>query len=724
MKKRFLRILPLLCVSSVAAVVIGLACADGNWPEYGSSAFTPEAFTDSSYSPFFLSDQAYYRIGYDTPADERFKDANVSEWSGWLKGSVADSLIAQLLYDSSPTNIDSLLKALPLTAATRNRAAFKEFISYLRKAKQSERYASYAIENWWDYSQNRRSVDTKAAQQMSAQWKSSLGSQKDPFLRQRIIFQLVRAYYFAGDYPAAVQAFENSRASMPADRMYYRSLSYAAGALYKQQQYAKANYYYSLVFAGSPELRPSAHFSFHPQEEADWQKSLALCRNSTEKTTLWQMLGISYGDEMRSIKAIHELEPGSDKIDLLLLRWINKFENSDRFFRSPGTGDNSYDTASRAQIPIIRRIADAGNTRNPVLWQMAAGYLSMLTGNFKEADERFARAEKTGSSNRLFSAQLRLLKLSRKLMDTRTMTPVLEKECLPDLQWLTALKLGDDELRYADLRDKIRQELSARYRAQGDRLKAECFVHSSDYFADSTRTDRFLQFLQKKDKTPYEAFCATLTRFTPEDLYEYKAITAAFHTNLPVAISLMEKAGEAGTYTLPGNPFNARINDCHDCDHAAVQKVKYSNLSFLQKLQDMQTAVSRNNDVYNNARLLGNAYYNITHFGNARAFYESGIIGEGFSQPDFIDAVFRSMLTDMEPAIRYYRLALRAATNDEQRAQIQYLLAKCQRNQWFMQRPETETRDFTDWEGFRQLRLLAQTRYYQDVIRECGWFKP
>ncbi len=731
MKKRFSKILPLLSISSLAAVVIGLACAGGDWPEYGSSGFTPEAFADSSYSPFFLSDQAYYKIGYDVPADDRFKDANLQEWSAWLKGAAADSVVSKLLYQTSSKNIDSVLKALPLNAGTRNNSRFKNFISYLRKAKLSERYASYSIDNWWDYSEKKRTIDTQTASQMITAWKAALQTQKDIFLRQRIIFQLVRANYFAGNYAAALQVFEANKAQMPSDRMYFRSLAYAAGALYKQKQYAKANYYYSLVFAGSPEQRPSAHFSFHPQDEADWNSALALCKNNAEKATLWQMLGISYGDEMRSIKAINQLEAGSDKMDVLLLRWINKFEQSDDFFSDPNSyRQRAYDTAGRQQIAVIRQIADNSQPKNAPLWQMGAGYLSMLTGNYKDADQRFSKAAKIGSTNSLFTAQLRLLTLSRKLFASTTMTKALEQECLPDLQWLMNIDNPEQneptgaDFRYSDLRGKIRQEISARYRKQGELIKAECFVHSSDYFADSLRTDQFLQFLQKPGKTPYEQFCVSINRFSAEELYEYKAIVSALKTNLPQAIAFMEKAGKAQAFELPGNPFNARINDCHDCDHAAAQKVKYSNLQLLKKLQDMQMAIAQNKDVYNNARLLGNAYYNLTHFGNARAFYESAVMGEGFSQPEYIDSVFRPMLTNMLPAIKYYQIAFGAATNNEQRAQMQYLLAKCQRNQWFMAKSENDTRDFINWDGFNQLRQYTDTKYYQEVLKECGWFRP
>ena len=139
--------------------------------------------------------------------------------------------------------------------------------------------------------------------------------------------------------------------------------------------------------------------------------------------------------------------------------------------------------------------------------------------------------------------------------------------------------------------------------------------------------------------------CASLSVKKLEDLLEFQAISLTYSDSLDVAVSLMEKAGAGAATVLPGNPFNGRIQDCHDCDHEAAQKIKYSKLSFLKKLQEIKAKINKGEDVYMNAILLANAHYNITHFGNARVFYEGRVLGESHSDPYFIDSAFRKMLT-------------------------------------------------------------------------------
>lgn len=119
-------------------------------------------------------------------------------------------------------------------------------------------------------------------------------------------------------------------------------MAYCAGAYYRQKNYAQANYYYSLVFAAGDKLKTVAHFSFHPQEESDWNKTLQLARNNSEKATLWQLLGIHYADEARSIQAIYGLDPKSPRTDLLLTRLVNKIEQTDIYKYFPELDDDSW----------------------------------------------------------------------------------------------------------------------------------------------------------------------------------------------------------------------------------------------------------------------------------------------------------------------------------------------------------------------------------------------
>jgi hypothetical protein len=238
-------------------------------------------------------------------------------------------------------------------------------------------------------------------------------------------------------------------------------------------------------------------------------------------------------------------------------------------------------------------------------------------------------------------------------------------------------------------------------------------------------------FLLKKDKTAYEQICEKLYAFKAEDIFEYQAIQQVFAHDLTAAMTLLVRAGDKAHYKLMGNPFNGKIHDCHDCDHAAYKGNAYTKMSLLQKMKAMQDMVNKGEDVYNNALLLGNAYYNITHYGNARLFYESAILGTGHYSPFAIDSAFKKMLTSMQWASAYYNKALAAATTNEQRARCTYLLAKCERNEWYNKYVYTKSEysynsDMLNLKAMTQFKALQQykdTKLYGEVIAECGYFK-
>ena len=235
------------------------------------------------------------------------------------------------------------------------------------------------------------------------------------------------------------------------------------------------------------------------------------------------------------------------------------------------------------------------------------------------------------------------------------------------------------------------------------------------------------------------------------DIYESRAIYAFYEDNISKAIAELKKVPfqeedvynevtqrmekkkiKLSDYILPANPFNGFIKDCNDCQHAMPQKVKYSKLSFLEKVKEMQGKITKGEDVYNNALLIGNAFYNASYFGSIRAFYYNRIIGEyglGISQENL------GVLLSMQHAKKYYLLAQKHATTDEQRAKMAYLLAKIERNEFYTEeyfsKPDNywfgadyDDALFKDWKGFQELRnKYRHTQYYKEVIRECGYFR-
>jgi hypothetical protein len=744
--KRYSIILISICVIGTG---VALACAGDAGPEYGTSNFTPEVFVDSAYSPFFYSINFYYGIGHDENHDMRFNTSNIAEWSGYFSNKYPSAGFLYLLELSPASSIDSAaswlngnisvlpdsLKSLNLFS-NRNDKKVKAFIHYLSLAKSSEDFAANNRVNSWDYDPKKKKTITIDVTRLNNDLKEGFIAAKDPFLKERYWFQLVRSYFFNGSPEEAISLFDSQEKQFPHNKMYYRTLAYVAGVYYRKKEYGKANYYYSRVYDGCDELKTVAHYSFHPQEEKDWQTTLSLCRNNDEKATLWQMLGVFYSDEKRAIGEIYRLNPKSDKLDLLLSRAVNGAEQ--RMI----TGLNNYyavdrahDTADNRLIPLITGIADAANTGKPWIWQLSAGYLNMLDGKYANASLYYSRAEKTMPRDLKPQYQLRLLKLLNNVVGAKTIDNRLENEWRPDLEWLWGCSTSTDpQLRCEDAFAWIRKIMALKYKKQNALVKSECFTSTNLFYLDNRNVEEMKTFLNKPGKTSYEDFCARLSANKLTDLNEYQAIRLCFEDRTEEAIARMKEAGGSATTDLPGNPFNGRINDCHDCDHAAPQKIKYSKNALLLKIKEMKDKIAGGQDIYTNSILLGNAYYNLSHYGNARAFYECKILGSGQSDPFIIDSVFRPMLTDMKLATKYYTQALNAAQTGEQKAKCQYMLAKCQRNEWYNHTIYTDQKnqygsndthrpDFIAWDGFKALNQYSNTQYYKDLIKECGYFR-
>ncbi|MEO6314862.1 MAG: hypothetical protein ABIU63_14910 [Chitinophagaceae bacterium] len=723
---------------------IAFACADGWGEEYGVSNFSPEIFVDSAYSPFFYSSMFYYKINFEENQHSRFNDKNVQEWAGFFKGLVSKDALQYFLQTATDASIDSAArwvagKSAPMPLSVQSFNALKQnnslqltaFFNYLQLAKKSEAFALNDIQEPWNTDSTAPKKTYAGAAALNRDLLTAFSKTTDAFLKERIWFQLVRSYFFNGNPQQAIDLYTSTEKSMPHNDIYFRTLAYTAGAFYKLRNFSKANYYYSLAYDGCDALKTVAHYSFHPQEEKDWNATLALCRNNDEQATLWQMLGVFYADEQRAISEIYRLNPLSDKLDLLLGRAINKYEQKFTY-RGDAPSYMPFDTSAASKLPaLVTKIATAANTRTPWIWEMAAGYVNTLDQKYAAAAIWFARAEKSIPAKKEAQAQLRLLKLINNVGQAKRIDASLEKSILADMEWLKNFDASTmPELRYRDAFEWIKQKLAAKYLQQKEWVKSECFYSQSAFYATNKNVEALKIFLGKINKTPYEKLCAAFCVTSIADLFEYQAVQLTYADSIDVAIGKMLKAGPAAAYVLPGNPFNGRIQDCHDCDHAAAQKIKYTKLSLLQKIKELKDKLNAGTDVYSNALLLANAAYNISHFGNARFFYEGKIIGLSPSSPTSIDSVFRSMLTGMEVASKYYNLCLQYAATDEQKAKCQYMLAKCQRNAWYFTTIYKEDNPYSDkpvdfiaWDGFKALKQYSNSQYYKEVIKECGYFK-
>lgn len=275
--------------------------------------------------------------------------------------------------------------------------------------------------------------------------------------------------------------------------------------------------------------------------------------------------------------------------------------------------------------------------------------------------------------------------------------------------------------------------LSLLLEAKGDKVFSEIFNPSKDFYHSSENIESMKNLMLKKNKTGFEKLALKIYKVNISDISKYQSKLFTFQDNLDKAISLMQLAQSKKVKSLSTNPFNSFINDFKDYEFTNPQNYDYTKLSFLLKMKEMESKIAKNEDVYNNSLLLGNAFYNISYFGNARAFYDGRIINESHSSTWDMDSVNYKIFTDCTLYIKYYQKAFDNATNKEQKAKCTYMLTKCERNDYYNMHLFNLPDDyenynkagyFVSWEGFKKLKAdYSDTKYYKEVIEECGYFR-
>src|SRR5690606_25667528 len=124
------------------------------------------------------------------------------------------------------------------------------------------------------------------------------------------------------------------------------------------------------------------------------------------------------------------------------------------------------------------------------------------------------------------------------------------------------------------------------------------------FYKDQTQSEAMERFLLSDKRSAWQDIFVGIYPYKLADIYESRGIYLFYQDKIDEAIAEFEKIPpfERRQYNwrtekyetetvdykaleLPGNPFNGKIKDCNDCDHQAKQSVKYTMLSFLQKVK-------------------------------------------------------------------------------------------------------------------------------------------
>ncbi len=741
MGQYFKKCVILFSVFITSCIVIIIACSDIDFTYY--SHFSPEVSDiDSSFEPMFISEELFYNYSEFEYYSQRFNTNIIDEWSVYLEDRIPIKEIEYFLLDNNSTkeinelyaNVQNSNKSGILNSRfSVIDSKVKGFIQFLYYAKQIEAISLQQL-GVWDIEQGMKR--NYASPEIIAELENRYHIESDPFLKNRYWFQVAKAKYYSIDKSSIISFFDKTKETVKKNNLYYRALSYVAGAHYKQRNYTLSNYLYSIVYYNCKEMRSIAAYNFHPQEQSDFDSSLQLASNKNEKIALWTLYGY-YADELKAIREISKLDTKNEHIDFLLAHFINNEEkrlNSEAELKNAVEYKNILkENVNPEAVLLIDSIARQENTSRPFLWYMGAGYFQILAGNYKLADLYLEKSSKLISNKPLAVNQIRLLQLVNNILRIDSITKQHEEKLVSELDWLYNKCPNDStkSFRYNHTVSWSKYYLSSLYKSQGNHVFSEILDPSTNYYINQNNIDKMIEYFTKKDMSSWDSIIIGQYAFTLSDLYDYVSIknTYIYPENLDKAIYYMELSQHSND-TLDCDPFLGRIKDICECTEGNVPNIRFTKIDLLRRMKDLQLLIAKGERTYEHYLALGNAFYNITYFGNSREFYFNPIIN---NYGIYIDPLYKSWLLNSSIANTYFNNALQVANNNEQKALCVYMMSKCERNTFYTERyyedgylrdSYNQDTNYLAWNGFVKLKNeYSHTSFYKQVIKECGYFK-
>lgn len=714
--------------------------SDDDSPSRPSFLFDPELTAEPGYRPLYFTWNQFYE---DWGADRSRHDSNLREWEDYFKGSLSRSEIDSLIYQFDTAFLQSLKCYItecniPDTArgsfwkcarALKN-AGDRDFLDYLIFARACEPLVDYLP--WW--SQKKEGENRAKMLELAYTGRKQLDACRSDVLKLRYGYQLVRLAHYAGEWKLSAAWYDTLVApSKVLSVIKYWSLEQKAGALRSLGMEAEAAHLFSVVFDQCPERREASLLSFRIRSDSVWNACMALCESPREKTTLCFLRALSSdANTLEEMKTIESIDPSSDQLNVLLVRDINEIEDQMFHVRKMDPYEEYWDRQepkttypddmSQDLHAFIAACLGSGKVRNPVLWKLALGYTEYLMGKVDESRRTLTgllQASRDTTVRREIDLFLIGLNVAKIQHDNRY---------VEDTLFVAVNETGHEKLQQHFL-----NTMESVCAADGETARSLLCNHDIRFLQherDIEAVDRLIAWNDRKDKTAFDNFLAS-ERFGFESpgvaLSDLKGTILFGQNRLQEAVESFKETHVPSR--LRADPFSIRIKDCRDCDFAEFRDGKFDKQTVAESILVLQRKIVE--DPAHSARyhfLLGNAYYNITYFGNCTEalVYERNAdlmwhfeIGEHPGNNFF----------DCSRARACYDSAMHLAEglgDMELAAECAFMAAKCEQNTYYTTVKKDEDgriKNSTYRTYFSRLKKeYSNTAFYARAINECKYF--
>jgi hypothetical protein len=576
-----------------------------------------------------------------------------------------------------------------------------------------------------------------------------------------------------------------------------------AGAIGRTGNREEAAYLFSRLFAENDLKRISNYLSFRFMHKAgtDREAYLKYCRNSSERADLIALLALSEeGPQINRIREIFSMSPRSALLELLAVREINRIEDlwytprlqqqqgGSVFFtdyRETGSGVHNYLVADiRSLAELYTQISGHAATKNPGLFSTGSAYLSLMAGDFSQAEKTLAGAEKM-KANAEFKDQWQLTKLLLVLNQTGKIDRAAEERILPSLRWLNgkAKTEGRDELNYYEAgpwkqfyRNLLNEVIAKKYHTQGDWHKEALAIGAAEkYFwlpnneeeeeyypyygifetnalhfvrnrLNIGQAEKLLGLIESGSLNGFESFLVHNNTLKADDIRDFIATAYIRENDLLMAENWLKKIPSAfykqdpyKTY-LAANPFASLLLDTHA--PTRQDTVTYTKLAFVRKMKQLETlakGTATNNEERARASFqLANGYYHMSYWGNSWMMVQYEWHGGEGLKKDTMMKPWEKEYYGVYRAENCYTLAESLSSDPDFKARCLFFAAKCRQKQhvypqyaWFgnydlyeksLKEYEHSIRENREYFS-RMKNQYGSTAFYKEAMSTCSYLK-
>jgi len=313
------------------------ACAWSD-PDYEYfNLFTQSIIKDKSYLPFLHS---YSSRFYTDFKQSQIPDENIESWKKFFNGQLSYSETNYLVNTMSLNDLNALKKGTPNNQLLQKLGTgfyqkYREGLDYLIEAKYLEPYMRINfVENensfYYGGAGNDKNATNIDYDKTTSALVSLYNAAKNPEIKQRYGYQLVRFNHYTRNYEKALQAFKTYVEPIRLKGVpYFMALDQLAGAQRGLKMNSDANWNFFQVFMNSDSRKESAFVSMKLSDTASFNNILKRAGTSDEKNMAYFLLGYEdFNNPIPIMEKMYDINPDSEILKVMAVRSINELERS------------------------------------------------------------------------------------------------------------------------------------------------------------------------------------------------------------------------------------------------------------------------------------------------------------------------------------------------------------------------------------------------------------